>query len=396
MTLSPEARTRVLASRKQLTAVNLRPDIFDWYRDIAGSHRIHYDEQRSSWLVLHYADVQKIMLDPQNFSSQRALNPDGSVDEVTSGGFLGLDPPRHRHLRSLVALAFTQRRVAQLESRIRDIVDRLLDDLEDLEEADVVDALAFPLPVTVVAELLGLPLKDTDQFRVWAAELVGNDFALRVQAFARFTQYFDDLIEERSRAPQDDLLSELLRAEMDGANLSARDITNTCLLLLVAGHETTTALIGNTLWCLDEHPGAREELAAHPELLAGTVEEALRLRAVVHFIPRVVTRDVRFLDQDLREGDLVLPLFAAANLDPAQFAEPARFDIRRSPNRHIGFGYGIHLCLGASLARLEANIALKQLFARFPGLKRDHSRELEMRSSSFVFSFKHYPVRLRA
>src|SRR5579859_4074938 len=396
MALSAEACTRVLASRKQLTSVALTPDIFDWYRHLASSHRIHYDERRASWLVPGYADVQHVVLDPQTFSSQRSLNPDGSVDEVMSGGFLGLDPPRHRQLRSLAVQAFTQRRVAQLEPRIREITDQLLDKLGEREDADIVEDFAFPLPVTVIAELLGVPREDVGQFRAWSADLVGNDFAIRAQAFERLANYFGELVASRSRAPRDDLVSELLRVEVEGSKLTAQDITNTCALLLIAGHETTTSLIGNALWCLEDNPAAREELAAHPELLPGTIEEVLRARAVIHFIPRVVTRNVRFLDQELREGDVVLPLFAAANLDAAHFPEPERFNIRRSPNRHLGFGYGIHLCLGASLARLEANIGLGRLLQRFPRIRRDPSRALKLRPSSFVFSLQHYPVYLTA
>jgi len=394
MVLTPDARTRLLAARKLQTAIPLTLDVFTEYRRLLNAPGLSYDERRGSWLAARYADVNRILLDTKTFSSQRTLNPDGSIDEVASASILGLDPPRHRHLRQLLVQAFTQRRVAELESRILAITNRLLDAMDSHSTVDAVDALAFPLPVTVIAELLGVPLADTVQFREWANDLLNPDYALRAKAFERFAIYFDGMVEQRRRSPAGDLISAFISAEIDGERLSQRDITGACTLLLIAGHETTASLIPIVLWCLDEHPEARKELTQRPELLSAAIEEALRFRAVVHYLPRVVTCDVEFEGYRLREGDLVLPLFAAANHDRHHFADPDRFDIHRSPNRHLGFGYGIHLCLGASLARLEASIALRQLFARFPALARDRSQELQLRPAAFVYSFKHYPIRL--
>jgi cytochrome P450 len=344
--------------------------------------------------VLRYADVQQVMLDPATFSSQRIVNADGSVDESANGGFLGLDPPRHRQLRSLVAHAFTQRRIAELEPRIRQITDSIIDSLQVEETIDIVACLAFPLPVAVIGDLLGVPRTDVDQFRSWTADLVGLDYPRRIRAFGLFAQYFGELVTQRARSPENDLVSDFLRAEVDGLRLDHHDIVNTCTLLLVAGHETTTSLIGTTLWCLEEQTEVREHLCGHPERLAGAIEEVLRTRGVVHYMPRVVTRDLAFLGAELQEGDVVLPLFAAANLDPEQFPAPERFDPSRFPNRHLGFGFGIHLCLGASLARLEARIAVGRLLERFPHLRRDHSRPSKLRPSHFVYALQEYPVRL--
>jgi cytochrome P450 len=392
--LPVEARARVRAARQAQTSVALTLHAGDAYRKLLDFPGLFYDEPRRSWLAARYTDVQRILLDPKTFSSQRTLNPDGSVDEVAAGSLLGLDPPRHRQLRQFLAQVFTQRRVAQLEPRIRAIVDQLLNTMDAGSPVDLVEALAFPLPVTVIAELLGVPLEDTGQFREWSTDLLANDYALRAQTFARFATYFDGLIEQRRRLPTGDLISDLLDAEIDGERLSQRDITSACTLLLVAGHETTTSLIPIALWCLDDHPEAREDLARNPELLSGAIEESLRLRAVVHYLPRVVTAEFEFDGCRLQPGDLVLPLFAAANLDPRQFPEPNRFDIRRSPNRHFGFGHGIHFCLGASLGRLETSIALGKLLQRFPNLVRERSRDLTLRPSAFVYSLSHYLVRL--
>jgi cytochrome P450 PksS len=289
--------------------------------------------------------------------------------------------------------SFTHRHVAQLEPRIEAITQQLLDVMDGSATVDLVEALAFPLPVTVIAELLGVPIEDAAQFRNWAGDLISTDFARRMSTFQLFAEYFDGLVESRRRAPRADLISDFLRAEVDGERLEQRDITSACTLLLVAGHETTTSLIPSMLWSLEEHPEARRELSEHPELLSGAIEEALRYRGVVHYIPRVVMTEVEFEGAHLRAGDLVLPMFAAANRDPRQFPEPDRFDIRRSPNRHFGLGHGIHLCLGAALARLEMAVVMRSLLERFPRLVRDSSRPLTLRPGAFIFALDRYLVR---
>ncbi len=394
MTMSPAARARLAASRKQEVATLLTPDIYSWYRQQLDVCRMRYDERRSAWMVFGYAEVQQVLLDNDTFSSEKTLKADGSVDEIGGAGMLGLDPPRHRHLRSLVVQAFTQKRVAALEPRIQALTASLLDGMRDQESVDIVNALAFPLPVMVIAELLGIPGADRDQFRSWTSDMIGTDYDLKMQGFGKMAAYFDAVIAEHMRNPKEDLISELLTAQIGGERLNKADVVGTCLLLLVAGHETTTTLIGNALWCFDEHPEARAELLKRPEILPTAIEEVLRFRSVLHWFPRVVKKDMQFLGHDLKEGDLVLPVFAAANRDGAQFPDPDHFDIHRSPNRHLGFGHGIHLCLGASLARLEAKVALGELFRRFPRVRRDALKPSTLRPSSFVFSFSHYPVRL--
>jgi cytochrome P450 len=392
--MSPAARARLAASRKQEVATLLTPDIYSWYRQQLDVCRMRYDERRSAWMVFGYAEVQQVLLDNDTFSSEKTLKADGSVDEIGGAGMLGLDPPRHRHLRSLVVQAFTQKRVAALEPRIQALTASLLDGMRDQESVDIVNALAFPLPVMVIAELLGIPGADRDQFRSWTSDMIGTDYDLKMQGFGKMAAYFDAVIAEHMRNPKEDLISELLTAQIGGERLNKADVVGTCLLLLVAGHETTTTLIGNALWCFDEHPEARAELLKRPEILPTAIEEVLRFRSVLHWFPRVVKKDMQFLGHDLKEGDLVLPVFAAANRDGAQFPDPDHFDIHRSPNRHLGFGHGIHLCLGASLARLEAKVALGELFRRFPRVRRDALKPSTLRPSSFVFSFSHYPVRL--
>jgi cytochrome P450 len=395
VTLPPAARARLTASRKQEVGTMLTPDIYSWYRQQLDVCRMRHDEQRSSWMVFGYDEVQRVMLDTQAFSSERTLKADGSVDEIAGAGMLGLDPPRHRQLRSLVVQAFTQRRVAALEPRIQALTASLIDRIKDEKEVDIVNALAFPLPIMVIAELLGIPAADREQFRNWTSDMIGTDYELKMKGFGKMGAYFDGIIAEHMRTPKEDLISELLAAQIGGERLSKQDVVGTCLLLLVAGHETTATLIGNALWCFDEYPEARAEVLTRPEILPTAIEEVLRFRSVLHWFPRVVRRDTQFLGHDLQEGDLLLPVFAAANRDGSQFPDPDRFDIRRSPNRHLGFGHGIHLCLGASLARLEAKVALGELLRRFPQMRRDASKPPTLRPSSFVLSFSHYPVRLQ-
>lgn len=395
MVMSCAARERLIASRKKEISVLLTPDIYSWYRQKLDGCRMGFDERRGAWMVFGYAEVQQVLLHTETFSSERTLKPDGTVDEILGAGMLGLDPPRHRRLRSLVAQAFTQKRVAALEPRIRALTTSLIDRIQGEADVDIVDALAFPLPVMVIAELLGIPAADREQFRDWSREMIGSDYSLRMQAFRRMASYFDAFISEQVHGPKESLISELLDARIEGEGLSKADVVGTCLLLLVAGHETTASLIGNALWCFEEYPRAREELIEQPKVLSSAIEEVLRFRAVLHWLPRVVRRDCQFLGHDLKEGDLVLPVFAAANRDGAQFLDPDRFDIHRSPNRHLGFGHGIHLCLGASLARLEASVALGELLRRFPRTHRNEGKPPILKPSSFVFAFDQYPVHLQ-
>jgi cytochrome P450 len=265
-----------------------------------------------------------------------------------------------------VVQAFTQKRVAALEPRIEALTASLIDRMHEEEPVDIVDALAFPLPDMVIAELPGIPAADRDQFRAWTSDMVGADYKLRMQGFGKMAAYFQAFITEQMRNPQENLISERLTAEIGSGRLSKADVVGTCFLLLVAGHETTTTLIGNALWCFEEHPEARAEVLMHTEILPTAIEEVLRFRSVLHWLPRVAKQDTQFLGHALKEGELVLPVFAAANRDGDQFPDPDRFDVRRSPNRHLGFGHGIHFCLGASLARVEAKVASGELLRRFP------------------------------
>lgn len=393
MTNTPKfSYQELLQRRTQQASVLLTPDIYSWYQEMQASHTVYYDAARASWLVFRYDDVQHVLLNPHIFSLQRTTNPDGSIDPIASGAILGMDPPRHRQYRALISQAFTPRVVARLEPRITEIVHSLLNEVQDKSEMDAVGDLAFPLPVIVIADLLGVPRSDREQFRQWSSDYVGSDYALRLATAKKIAVYFHGMIEQRRQEPCDDLISDLLRAEIDGEHLPEQDVLGTCLLLLIVGHETTAGLISNAVVCLDEHPESLRQLVEQPELLPSAIEEVLRYRAVVHTMPRVVNEDTVLCGQEISAGNLVLPLFGSANLDEAQFPNADHFDIQRTPNRHVGFGYGIHFCLGAPLARLETRIALQALLERFPNFQRVRNVPLELKPSSFIYGLKHLPI----
>jgi cytochrome P450 len=379
--------------KKQQYSVFLTPDINRWYQEMLVTHPVYFDASRASWLLFRYDDVQRALLDTQTFSSQRDLDSEGKG--IALDGFVGMDPPRHRLVRNLVSQAFTPRVVARMEPKITTIVDTLLDRVDAQGEMDIIEDLAFPLPVMVITTLLGVPAADQDSFRHWGTLVTSPGADSRVKGLASTNNYFRDLIEQRRQAPTDDLVSALLTAYVDGEHLSKEDMLGTCTLLLLAGFETTVNLIGNAIVCLDEHPEALEQLIAEPDLLPSAIEEVLRYRAPVQMIGRVAMSDTVFGGQQMKAGDLVLPLFGAANFDEEQFPNATTFDIRRTPNRHLGFGHGIHFCLGAPLARLEARIALGALLKRFPRIQRVRSVALQLKPSPIMYGFQHIPVTLR-
>ncbi|HJT58134.1 MAG TPA: cytochrome P450, partial [Ktedonobacteraceae bacterium] len=249
-----------------------------------------------------------------------------------------------------------------------------------------------PLPVTVIAELLGVPLADRERFKYWSDQVVGATPHRDRDAQMEMSEYFRHMIQQRSREPQNDLISALLAAQIDGQHLSEQELLGFCILLLVAGNETTTNLIGNAVVCLDEHPEAMEQLRAEPALLPDAIEEVLRYRSPVRMMFRLAARDVELDGQQIHAGQGVAAWISSANHDEMQFPDAETFDIRRTPNRHLAFGYGIHFCIGAPLARLESKIALEAMLARFPGLRRKPDMPLEPTGSFVVYGVKHLPV----
>jgi len=337
-------------------------------------------------VVGRHEDCSAILRDPrassERFRSLRA--PPERAQQRRPPSFLSLDPPDHTRLRRLVSKAFAPRVIAGLEPRIRQVSDQLLTaaGADGEQRIDVVGQLAYPLPVRMISELLGVPPDDHARFAGWSASLahslqprfLGNDADLDAaaqQASLEFAAYFRELIAVRRAHPAEDLLSELIRAEDDGQRLSELELIATCVLLLVAGHETTVSLISNAILALLRHPDQLAALRADPGVAAAAVEETLRYDAPVQFTSRVARGGMQVGGLSVRDGAILLLLIAATGRDPGVFADPSRFDIRRNAPAHLAFAAGPHFCLGAPLARLEATIAVRAFATRVTGPELD-------------------------
>jgi pimeloyl-[acyl-carrier protein] synthase len=340
------------------------------------------------WVLTRHADVLAVLRDPRMSRDPRrservaALRASAEVDELLAAeeaapSMLFVDPPDHTRLRTLVSKAFTPAAVERLRPRVEELVTGLLDRVVAGAGAmDVVEELAYPLPVTVICELFGVPEADRDRFRAWSRglvhlldPLVASDALERaLQARQALRGYLGGLIAERRAHPAGDLLTALIAAEDEGHQLSEAELVSMCVLLLVAGHETTVNLIANGMLALLRDPAARARLQADPGLARGAVEELLRYDSPVQFTSRHALTDLDVGGRRVRAGETVVAVLGAANRDPAQFPDPDRLDLARAPNRHLAFGGGIHFCLGAPLARMEAAIAIPAMLARLPGL----------------------------
>jgi cytochrome P450 len=374
---------------------------YDWYRSMRATQPVFHDPQYNAWHVFRYNDVERVLTEYATFSSDpRTMEWEGPIGEAPIlSSILRMDPPRHRQLRSLATLAFTPRVVAQMEPRIRTITNTLLEQAPATGEIDVIRDLAYPLPVTVIAELLGVPAELRADFKRWSDALVSDNFnegeEARNALFAEIQgmyQYFSQVLEERRQHPSNDLISALLAAEIDGQHLSDTELLGFCALLLVAGNETTTNLIGNSILCFDQYPETVELLRNNRALIPGAVEEVLRYLAPVKAMSRFTKVVTTIGDQHIGAKQAVIAWIAAGNRDETQFPDAERFDAQRDPNRHLGFGHGIHFCLGAPLARLEARIALDAMLDRFPGRWQVPAGPLEAVQSSIVFGVKKLPM----
>ena len=354
-------------------------DPYPYYAKLRASgpvHEVLTPEGIPAWLVVGYEEARAALADQRLVKDPSTVLDFVPLDaEIIGPNLLSVDPPDHTRLRRLVAGEFTGRRVEALRPRIQRLTDELLDAMAPAGRADLVDAFAFPLPITVICELLGVPSADRDAFRAWSNELVAPSGAMTErEAVEGFGGYLDALIEDkRAAGPADDLLSALIgtRAE-DGDRLSLPELRALAYLLLIAGHETTVNLIANTVRSLLTHPGQLDALRADFALIDQAVEEGLRYDGPVE------AATYRFACEDLPVGGVVVPAgsvvlvgLAAAAHDPGRFPDPDRFDLRRETRGHLAFGHGIHYCLGAPLARLEGKIAIRSLLQRFPRLEPD-------------------------
>ena len=357
------------------------------------------------WVLTRYDDVVAALRDPRlakeaiaSFVAARF----GAPVPAMGLSMLDRDPPDHTRLRGLVSKAFTPRVVEGLRPRIQQIVDGLLDGVTGRRSMDLIEEFAYPIPVIVICEMLGVPVEDHERFKGWSLDIargldlvwlgpeseVGRRSIAARQALA---EYFRGLIAQRRAAPRNDLLSGLIAAEEAGDKLNEIELLATCILLLIAGHETTVNLIGNGMLALLRHRDQLERLRREPGLIGTAVEELLRFDGPVQRTARIPSEDVVVGGRTIAKGEMVMPFIGAADRDPAQFPSPDRLDIGRTDNRHIAFGWGIHFCLGAPLARIEGQIAINTLVGRLPKLELATAQP-EYRQSLTLRGLKALPI----
>lgn len=401
-----------LAGEWLRTGVAYRPlsprfvaDPYPLYRQLRDRDPIHRSIFADQVVVSRYADIDRILRDHRNFGNDfsKVTSSEGSIAtrKKLTPSMLAQDPPDHTRLRALVNRAFTPRQVARMEDYIRVTAHTLLDKIGDAREFDLMKAFAVPLPTIVIARMIGVPERDLERFKVWSDDLARSlepflspEEEEKVYRAARqFAEYFTAIIEQRRREPRDDLVSRLVEAEDAGDKLTAKETRVMLRLLLTAGNETTTNLIGNGVRALLRHPDQLALLRERPELIPSAVEELLRYDPPVQLDMRVALRDMELGGLAVKEGTMITLLIGSANHDPERFTEPEHLDITRSGQANISFGRGIHHCLGAPLARLEGRIALEVLLERFPRLGFG-TRPPKYRPSIVLRGLEHLDVRV--
>ncbi len=356
--------------------------------------------------IFRYADVQAILKDPGTWSSRFGPPPGVNPELVGEPSLLGTDPPEHTRLRSLVNQAFKPSIIRRLEPRIEQLAYELLDEAVEEGQVDLVEKFATPLPVIVIAEIMGVPPEDREQFKQWSDAVVANlgaglfvpptDDQLRARRplFDEMGAYFSELAEARRRDPREDLLTGLVQAEYEGSKLTHGEMIRLLVLLLVAGNETTTTLIVAAVQELLDHPEELTRLRTYPELMPCAVDEVLRHWSPVQLDPRRATRDVELHGQKIRADQIVVCWLGSANRDEALFERPERFVLDRQDNRHLTFGFGPHFCLGSNLARLEGQVALRALLGRTRDFERTDDDPLPLHPSIVFRGFTRLPLRL--
>ncbi|MDK8189963.1 cytochrome P450 [Paenibacillus sp. UMB7766-LJ446] len=363
-------------------------------------HRVLFPHGDFGWIITRYEDAVEVLKD-NRFSKDVIKRYGPDQDNIFVHNMLFSDPPDHRRLRGLVQKAFTPRLIEGMRSHIQDIADDLLDNLNSQDKMNLIDEFAFPLPIIVISEILGVPLEDQDKFRLWSNSIIDATSEENSEVFEKHAKEFIDYLNawfaKVREQPGDDLISQLVVAEESGEQLTEKELLGVVALLIIAGHETTVNLIGNGVLALLEHPEQRELLIKRPELIHNAVEEMLRYNGPVEFsTSRWASEDIEFHGHHIAEGELVIVALDSANRDEAKFKDADVFDITREKSAHLAFGKGIHLCLGAPLARLEGEIAINTLIRRFPDMQLQADvNELEWRPGMIVRGVKEIPVQLK-
>lgn len=371
-------------------------------RETEPVYRTLFPDGQFGWMITKYEDAANVLKD-QRFIKDISKLTDGNREHesIFTHNMLFSDPPDHKRLRGLVQKAFTPRMIEGMRDHIQEIADKLLDEVEEKGMMKLIDDYAFLLPIIVICEILGVPSEDRDKFRTWSNSLIegsngehSNEIIANMQ---EFVQYLGVRFAKIRENPGQDLISQLIVAEDEGDKLTEKELYGVVSLLIIAGHETTVNLIGNTVLALLEHPDQLKALQKNPEMISTAIEESLRYNGPVEFsTSRWAREDLVFQGKDIKKGDLVIIALNSANHDPENFKDPEIFDITREKSPHLAFGKGIHHCLGAPLARLEGEIAINSLIQRFPKVNLNIDKnELEWRPGMIVRGLKEIPLSLK-
>ncbi|MFF2445275.1 cytochrome P450 [Priestia megaterium] len=362
---------------------------------------VYYDENTGVWNVFLYEDVKRVLSEKETFSSHFSTNK-GSIGKT----LINQDPPKHTQVRSIVNRSFTPRVMKEWEPRIQAITEELIQRMDGKEKIDIYKDFAHPLPIIVISELLGVPSKYMDQFKQWSDILVSSPkssnkedmkefLTTRETAERELEEFFQTIIADKRKNLSNDLISILIRAEEETLKITEKELVPFCNLLLVAGNETTTNLLTNAVFSILENNGVYDELRNDLSLIPSMVEESLRYRSPAQVLRRKVIQDTEIGGQQLQKGETVIIWLGSANRDENKFQDASMFDIHRKPNPHIAFGHGIHFCLGAPLARMEANIAMTALIKKYSSLSFPEGFILDPIESSAVYGLRSFPVQVK-
>ncbi|MDF9413368.1 cytochrome P450 [Brevibacillus laterosporus] len=375
---------------------------FLWYEKMRHQSPVFYNEKADMWNVFHYHDVKRVLEDKQNFSSvlppKRASPFNRSV--------IGMDQPMHTDIRSIVMHSFTPKMMKAWAPRIEEITKQLLENVQDQQEFDLVRDFSYPLPVIVIAEMLGVPSSEMSKFKEWSDIVVSspdNDdpdhltqfLSVRTKADQELTSFFTEIVEHKRKSPhpESDIISILIQAESEKSKISIDELVAFCKLLLVAGNETTTNFISNTMYSLLESPGAYRQIQQDLSLIPQALEESLRYRSPAQRVVRRVGEDVQIGPHLLKKDQIIIAWIGSANRDETVFEHASTFDISRRVNPHLAFGQGIHFCLGAPLARLEAKISLTELFKNIKHISfHKNNQSVPIANSTTIYGLKSFPV----
>ncbi|WP_271725473.1 cytochrome P450 family protein [Bacillus paralicheniformis] len=389
---SKQEESFAILTERELSSAAFKDEAYEFYKRLRASRPVYpvsMGDLGEGWLITRYEDAVHILKDArmkknyENVFTEEELENFSALEneEPLSKHMLNSDPPDHGRLRSLVQKAFTPRMVLQLENRIQKIADSLLDQAEPNHSMNLVDDFAFPLPIIVISEMLGIPLEDRQKFRVWSQAVIDfSDTPESLEEYkhkiGEFAEYLEYLVCKKRDEPAEDLVSALIQAESEGTTLSIEELYSTIMLLIVAGHETTVNLITNMTFALLNHPEQLEKLHQNADLIDSAIEEALRFYSPVELTTlRWAAEPFTLHGQEMKRKDVIIISLASANRDDTVFPNADRFNIERKDNRHLAFGYGSHFCLGAPLARLEAKIAIQTLLRRFEHIEIKGERE---------------------